>query len=71
MIYYTILYYTILYYTTLYYSIISHVSPIPLSLSPPALTASFFVSGLGEPGRIRPVRLLRVWVSEGLTQANS
>ena len=29
------------------------------------------IYSFSEGRRIRPVRLLRVWVSEGLTQANS
>ena len=57
MLSYPILCYTItlLYDAGLYYAILSRHTPLP------------------RPGseHVRPVRLLRVWISEGLTQADS
>ena len=68
MIYYSIICYNILYYTMLYCN-----TPAILRR---AVAASLHIAYVdvtiisGHPA-VHPVRLLRVWVSEGLTQANS
>ena len=37
----------------------------------PELPLRHHPDGLRSPGGLRPVRLSRVWISEGLTQADS
>ena len=50
----------------------AEVAPIK-NRTPEAMVDGFkkIFTSIGKPKQLRPVRLLRVWVSEGLTQADS